>query len=278
MLWYFNEQTKQTGKTIKEVFPNLTLLVHGSVNIEPYRSNIEKAIGKKIDTIETYPASEGFIAFQDSQSEPGLLLNLDAGIFYEFIPADEVGHESPTRISLQDVELHTNYAIILNTNAGLWGYILGDTVRFVSKVPYRIQITGRTAHFLSTSGEHLIAEEVESSLAEVAETTGAHIAEFTVAPQIDTASSLPFHEWYIEFDKLPEDIEKFASDLNVKIGMKNIHYSEFCDSKIIQPLQIRQVEKGGFDRYMQSIGKFGGQHKVPHLSNDRKIADELLKF
>ena len=275
MLWYFNELTRQTGKAVKDSLPNLSLLVHGSVNIEPYRSNIEKSIGKKIDTVETYPASEGFIAFQDSQTEPGLMLNLDAGIFYEFILANEINDEKPKRISLQNVKLDTNYVIILNTNAGLWGYILGDTIRFVSITPYRILITGRTAHFLSTSGEHLIAEEVESALAEITETTDACITEFTVAPQIDNVSSLPYHEWYIEFDTLPLDIIEFSVDLNKKLGEKNIHYTEFCDAKIILPLQIKQVEKGGFDRYMQSIGKFGGQHKVPHLSNDRKIVDAL---
>ena len=273
---YFNKLIEQTGKPIKDIFPNFSLLAHFGANIEPYRAKLERSIGKKVDTVNGYAASEGFIAFQDSQVEPGLLLNLQGGIFYEFVPASEAFADNPTRVSLRDVELGVDYVVILNTNAGLWGYNLGDKVRFVSKNPYRLVITGRTKHFLSTAGEHLITEEVESALTEASNENGACVSEFTVAPQIDLRSGLPYHEWFIEFENPPSKLDQFAQELNTWVCNKNINYKEFCEeARIILPLQIRAVPKGGFARFMKSAGKLGGQNKVPHLLNDRSVANAL---
>jgi hypothetical protein len=272
---YFNRLIDKTGKRIKEIFPHLSVLVHGGVSIEPYRANLEASIGAKIDTIETYPASEGFIAFQDAQHEPGLLLNLHNDTFYEFVPVDELSAARPTRVALQDVELEVQYAIILHTSAGLWGYILGDTVKFVSKQPYRLVVTGRSSHFLSTTGEHLIAADVESALAEALRDTGLRAVEFTVAPQMHPASGLPYHEWFIEFADRPPDLSSLALKLNALMEKQNVNYEEFCQTGIMLPLKIQVVRQGGFAQYMKSIGKLGGQHKVPHLSNDRRIAEAL---
>ena len=275
---YFNKLTEKTGKVIKDIFPNFSVRVHGGVNDQPYRATLEGSIGKKVDTIELYPSTEGFIAFQDSQKEPGLLLNLQGGIFYEFVPADEILSDNPTRISLRDVELNVNYAIILNNNAGLWGYSLGDIVKFISRNPFRLVITGRTTHFVSTTGEHLIAGDVEAALADISSETGARTIDFIVAPQIHPESGLPYHEWFIEFEKQPPDLDRFASRLNTLVGNRNINYQEFCEAKIMLHLEIKVVCRGGFVQYMKSIGKLGGQNKVPHLSNDRKMADALMKY
>jgi len=267
------------GKKIKDIFPNFKLFVHGGVNYEPYRARMEESIGFKIDSIETYPASEGFIAFQDSQKEKGLLLMVDSGIFYEFIPTDEYFNENPTRISLADVELDRNYALILNTSAGLWGYSLGDTVKFVSKNPYKIVVTGRIKHYISAFGEHVIGEEVEQALMSVANQQGVDVIEFTVAPQVNPpASQLPYHEWFIEFGKAPADIGEFAIEVDKALQKKNIYYFDLITGNILRPLVIQSVKKDTFINYMRSQGKLGGQNKVPRLSNDRKIADELKEY
>ncbi|MBB5394594.1 GH3 auxin-responsive promoter family protein [Mucilaginibacter sp. AK015] len=267
------------GKKIKDIFPNFKLYVHGGVNYEPYRARMEESIGFKIDSIETYPASEGFIAFQDSQQEKGLLLMVDAGIFYEFIPADEYFNDKPTRINLKDVELDKNYALILNTNAGLWGYSLGDTVKFVSKNPYKIVVTGRIKHYISAFGEHVIGEEVEQALMSVAAKEGIDIIEFTVAPQVaPTEGALPYHEWFIEFGTKPRDLAAFALKVDKALQKKNIYYFDLIEGNILQPLIVRKLKKDTFINYMRSQGKLGGQNKVPRLSNDRKIADELKDY
>ncbi len=264
------------GKKIKDIFPNFKLYVHGGVNFEPYRARMEESIGFAIDSIETYPASEGFIAFQDSQKEKGLLLMVDSGIFYEFIPAEEFFNEEPTRISLKDVELDRNYALILNTSAGLWGYSLGDTVKFVSKNPYKIVVTGRIKHYISAFGEHVIGEEVEQALMGVANEEGIDIVEFTVAPQVNPAKGeLPYHEWFIEFGKEPADLQAFALKVDKALQKKNIYYFDLIEGNILQPLVIQSLKKDTFINYMRSLGKLGGQNKVPRLSNDRKIADGL---
>ena len=277
---YFDKLIERSGsKNIKDVFPNLKLFVYGGVNFEPYRAKFEESIGQKIDSIEIYPASEGFIAFQDSQKDKALLLLVDAGIFYEFIPSEEYFNENPTRLSLQDVELEKNYALILNTNAGLWGYSIGDTVKFVSKDPYRIMITGRIKHYISAFGEHVIAEEVEYALLSEAKKEGIEITEFTVAPQVaPEAGNLPYHEWFIEYAKAPADPEAFRLKVDAALQLKNIYYLDLIEGKILQPLIIRTLEKDAFIDYMRSQGKLGGQNKVPRLSNDRKIADELLRY
>ena len=277
VLMYFEKLIEISGKkNIAEIFRNFSLYVYGGVNYEPYRAKMEEIIGKKIDSVETYPASEGFIAYQDAQSEAGLLLNADSGIFFEFIPAAEIFHENPTRLSLKDVELFVNYAIIINNNAGLWGYNIGDTVKFVSKDPYRIVVTGRIKHFISAFGEHVIAEEVEYALLHAASEEKLDIIEFTVAPQVNPpAGELPFHEWYIEFAEMPENLTSLAAKIDDNLQKKNIYYRDLISGKILQPLKIKHVEKNGFRNYMKKQGKLGGQNKVPRLSNDRMIADEL---
>jgi hypothetical protein len=267
------------GKKIKDIFPNFKLFVYGGVNFEPYRSRMQESIGFAIDSIETYPASEGFIAFQDSQKEKGLLLLVDSGIFYEFIPTDEYFNDNPTRISLKDVQLDKNYALILNTNAGLWGYSLGDTVKFISKNPYKILVTGRIKHYISAFGEHVIGEEVEQALMSVANQEGSDIIEFTVAPQVNPpAGELPYHEWFIEFGAEPKDLKAFALKVDKALQTKNIYYFDLIDGNILQPLVIQSLKKDAFINYMRSQGKLGGQNKVPRLANDRKIAEELKEF
>jgi hypothetical protein len=274
---YFDRlSTKTDGKKIKDIFPNFKLFVYGGVNYEPYRARIEESIGFAIDSIETYPASEGFIAFQDSQKEKSLLLLVDSGMFYEFIPAEEFFNENPTRLSLDDIELDKNYALILNTTAGLWGYSIGDTIKFVSKNPYRIVVTGRIKHYISAFGEHVIGEEVEQALMSVAHKEGVDVVEFTVAPQVTPAKGeLPYHEWFIEFGKQPADLKAFALKVDKALQKKNIYYFDLIEGNILQPLIIQSLQKDAFINYMRAEGKLGGQNKVPRLSNDRKIADEL---
>lgn len=277
---YFDRlSAKANGEKIKDIFKNFSLFVYGGVNFEPYRAKMEEAIGKKIDSIETYPASEGFIAYQDSQSEKGLLLLADAGIFYEFIPTDEYFNENPTRLSLGEVELDKNYTLILNTNAGLWGYSIGDTVKFVSLNPYKIIVTGRIKHYISAFGEHVIAEEVEHALLSVASEEGVEITEFTVAPQVNAINGeLPYHEWFIEFAKSPTDIKLFSEKVDKALQKKNIYYFDLIEGKILQPLIIRSLKTDAFRNYMKAEGKLGGQNKVPRLSNDRKIAEALQEY
>ncbi len=277
---YFDRLSAKTGgKKIEEIFPNFRLFVYGGVNYEPYRARIEESIGFAIDTIETYPASEGFIAFQDSQKEKGLLLQVDSGIFYEFIPADEYFNENPTRLSLKDIELNKNYALIMNTNAGLWGYSIGDTVKFISKDPYKILVTGRIKHFISAFGEHVIGEEVEHALMSVAKEEGIDVVEFTVAPQVTPEpGQLPYHEWFVEFGVEPKDIKSLAQKVDKALQKKNIYYFDLIEGNILQPLIVRSLKKDTFINYMRSQGKLGGQNKVPRLSNDRKIAEGLSAY
>jgi phenylacetate-coenzyme A ligase PaaK-like adenylate-forming protein len=277
---YFDRLSAVSGdKKVKDIFPNFKLFVHGGVNFEPYRARMEESIAAKIDSIETYPASEGFIAFQDSQKEKGLLLQVDSGIFYEFIPSEEYFNDSPTRINLKDVEMDKNYALIMNTSAGLWGYSLGDTVKFVSKNPYRIVVSGRIKHYISAFGEHVIGEEVEHALMSVAKEDGVDVIEFTVAPQVAPESGqLPYHEWFVEFGNAPKDMQAFTMKVDKALQQKNIYYFDLIEGNILQPLIVRSLKKDTFINYMRSQGKLGGQNKVPRLSNDRKIADELKTY
>ena len=275
---YFEKLIAKTGKPVAEVFPNFDLFVYGGVNFAPYKNKFETLIGKKIDAIELYPASEGFIAYQDTQTEKGLLLQLDSGIFYEFIPATEFFEEDPTRISLKDVQLGVNYVIILNTSAGLWGYNIGDTVEFTSLKPYRIKVTGRIKHFISAFGEHVIGKEVEKALNDSIVGTGINVSEFTVAPQVNPESGLPYHEWFIEFENEPENLEELTKKIDASMQSQNIYYQDLIEGKVLRTLVIRKVKKGGFHEYMKSIGKFGGQNKIPQLSDNRKIADVLQNF
>jgi hypothetical protein len=276
---YFDKIQAKTGKKIKDVFPNFSLLVYGGVNFQPYKAKLIDSIGKEIDSIETYPASEGFIAYQNSQADEGLLLLLDNGIFYEFIPANEFFNDNPTRISLENVEIGINYAIILNTNAGLWGYVIGDTVKFVNKNPYKIIVTGRIKHFISAFGEHIIAEEVEKAILYAqAQCPESEISEFTVAPQVNPIEGLPHHEWLIAFSKMPHDLGVFSAILDKKMCELNVYYKDLIVGNVLKPLVITPLPADGFIRYMKHKGKLGGQNKVPHLSNTREMADEILNM
>lgn len=278
MQMYFDRLTEKTGKKIIDIFPNLSVLVHGGVNFEPYKAKLFSSIGKELPAIETFPASEGFFAFQDSQNAEGLLLNTDSGIFFEFVPAGEIFSDHPSRLSLNEVKVGENYALIINSNAGLWGYNIGDTVKFVSIDPFRVIVTGRIKHFISAFGEHVIGEEVEYSLMQVASEEDVKITEFTVAPMIAPGEGKSFHEWFIEFGDTPADLQQFACKVDRELRKKNIYYNDLITGNILQPLHIRPVRKNGFIDYMKSVGKLGGQNKVPRLSNDRKIAEELKKF
>lgn len=276
---YFDRIQARTGKKIKDVFPNFSMFVYGGVNFEPYRAKLEESIGKKVASIETYPASEGFIAYQDSQVEPGLLLLLNSGIFFEFVPADEFFNESPTRLSIEEVELGKNYALIINNNAGLWGYSIGDTIKFISKDPYRILVTGRIKHFISAFGEHVIGEEVEKAMQfTMQKFPGTELVEFTVSPQVTPGDGLPHHEWFIEFSNPPSDGAAFALELDTQLRKLNVYYDDLISGNILRTLKLTELRKNAFIDYMRSIGKLGGQNKVPRLSNDRKIATGLAPF
>ncbi|MEO6327776.1 MAG: GH3 auxin-responsive promoter family protein [Ginsengibacter sp.] len=275
MQMYFDKLTERTGKKIKDIFPNFSVMVQGGVNFEPYKTKLFESIGKTIDTIELYPASEGFFAFQDSQSEEGLLLNTDSGIFFEFVPAAEIFNDVPTRLTLNQVAVNENYVLIISSNAGLWAYNTGDTIKFVSLDPYRMIVTGRVKHFISAFGEHVIGEEVESALLASAKETDIQVTEFTVAPFISKDSQKSYHEWFIEFENTPDDMGAFAERINQHLSEKNIYYDDLIKGNILQQLKISPIKKHGFIDYMKSIGKLGGQNKVPRLTNDRKIADEL---
>lgn len=278
MQMYFDELIKRSGKKVGDLFPNFSVMVQGGVNFEPYKAKLFESIGRKIDTIELFPASEGFFAFQDSQEAEGLLLNTNSGIFFEFVPAGEIFNENPTRLSLKDVKVGEHYALIINNNAGLWGYNIGDTVKFVSTNPYRLVVTGRTKHFISAFGEHVIGEEVEYSMLKATEEAHIRVIEFTVAPFVSRDEGKSYHEWFVEFEKQPDNMEDFANRLDHYLREKNVYYNDLVAGNILKPLKITPVRKNGFIDYMKSIGKLGGQNKVPRLSNDRKIADALTQF
>lgn len=278
MQMYFDRLIEKTGKNISTLFPHFSVMVQGGVNFEPYKDRLFESIGKKIDSIELFPASEGFFAFQDSQDQEGMLLNTNSGIYFEFVPAGEIFNEFPTRLSLKDVQLGENYALIINSNAGLWGYNIGDTIKFVSLNPYRIIVSGRTKHFISAFGEHVIGEEVEAAFKATLDAYPAKVTEFTVAPMIQQGEGKSYHEWFIEFESLPNNINMFAQYLNDSLSNKNVYYQDLMKGNILLPLKIRLVQKNGFIEYMKSIGKLGGQNKVPRLSNDRNIANQLAQF
>jgi hypothetical protein len=275
MQMYFDALIKKTGKKIKDIFPDFSVMVQGGVNFEPYKAKLLETIGKPIDTIELYPASEGFFAFQDSYKEEGMLLNTDSGIFFEFVPAAEIFDKNPQRITLKDVKKDENYVLIVSSNAGLWGYNVGDTIKFISLSPYRIVVTGRIKHFISAFGEHVIGEEVEEALLKAAEAENIKITEFTVAPKISNDGSKSYHEWFIEFENTPQNMKQFANKVDANLREKNIYYADLISGNILQPLRITSVQKNGFINFMKSVGKLGGQNKVPRLSNDRVIADQL---
>ncbi len=275
---YFERIVERTGKSIQEVFPNFNLFIFGGVSFDPYKGVLQKLIGKEVPQIELYPASEGFFAFQDTQTEEGMLLQLNSGIFYEFVKADDFFNENPTRISLKDVVLDINYVILVSTTAGLWSYNIGDTVKFVSTSPYRVIVSGRIKHFISAFGEHVIGKEVDQAIEKAISITGDLIQEFTVAPQVSPESGLPYHEWFIEFKETPKDIEQLRKEIDKNLQIQNVYYQDLIKGKILQPLKISSISTNGFNDYMKSIGKLGGQNKLPRLSNDRKIADALQNY
>ncbi|PTX45052.1 GH3 auxin-responsive promoter [Christiangramia gaetbulicola] len=273
---YFERLIDKTGKKVGDIFPNFDLFIYGGVNYEPYRSKFETLIGRKVDSIELYPASEGFFAFQDKQDVKGMLLQLDSGMFYEFIKADEFYSENPERLLLKDVEEGVNYVMIISSTAGLWAYNIGDTIQFTSLKPYRVIVSGRIKHFISAFGEHVIAKEVEEAMQDAVAETGAEISEFTVAPQINPdGEELPYHEWFIEFEQEPEDLNRFADIIDKSLQKQNSYYLDLIKGNILQRLKITKIPRNGFQDYMKSIGKLGGQNKLPRLSNDRQIADKL---
>nr|WP_315181613.1 GH3 auxin-responsive promoter family protein [uncultured Flavobacterium sp.] len=272
---YFEKLQQKGGKPVGEIFKNFNLFIYGGVNYEPYRAKFENLIGRKVDSIELFPASEGFFAYQDSQNEKGMLLLLNSGIFYEFIKSDEFYTENPKRYTIGEVELNVNYVLIISTNAGLWGYNIGDTVQFTSLKPYRVIVSGRIKHYISAFGEHVIGKEVESALQEAMAGTTIRVNEFTVAPQINPAEGLPYHEWFIEFENEPEDSVSFAEAIDNAMRKQNVYYDDLIVGHVLRKVVITKVAKNGFQEYMKSIGKLGGQNKIPRLSNDRKIVDLL---
>jgi hypothetical protein len=278
MQMYFDRLQEKSGKKIGDLFPNFSLMVQGGVNYEPYKAKLTESIGRPIDTIELFPASEGFFAFQDSQKEPGMLLNTCSGIFYEFVPVGEINNENPTRLTLQDVKAGENYALIISSNAGLWAYNMGDTVKFVSTDPYRLVVSGRIKHFISAFGEHVIVEEVEAAILKATHEEKIHIREFTVAPFISKNEEKSYHEWFIEFEEMPSNMTSFAQRLDDALREKNVYYDDLIKGNILQRLHITPIQKNGFVDYMKSVGKLGGQNKVARLGNDRKIADGLGEF
>ncbi|MEC8402476.1 MAG: GH3 auxin-responsive promoter family protein [Bacteroidota bacterium] len=272
---YFEKLIEKTGIPVGNTFPDFSLFVYGGVNYEPYRPLFEKLVGRKLDSIELFPASEGFFAYQDQQNDKGLLLLLNNQIFYEFIKADEFGEQNQKRHTLGEVELNVNYVLILSTSAGLWAYNIGDTVCFVSLEPYRLVVTGRIKHFISAFGEHVIGKEVETAMQQACQESDVQVKEFTVAPKIDPEEGLPYHEWFIEFENPPQDTENLAQKLDQSMQEQNVYYEDLLKGSVLRTLVITTVADGGFQQYMKSIGKLGGQNKVPRLSNDRKIVDKL---
>jgi phenylacetate-coenzyme A ligase PaaK-like adenylate-forming protein len=274
---YFEKLEQKGEKPVGDIFRNFNLFIYGGVNYEPYRAKFENLIGRKVDSIELFPASEGFFAYQDSQQEKGMLLLLNSGIFYEFIKSEEFFTDNPRRYTIGEVELHVNYVLIISTNAGLWAYNIGDTIQFTSLKPYRVIVSGRIKHYISAFGEHVIGKEVEHALKEAMENTNIRVNEFTVAPQINPANGLPYHEWFIEFENEPGNLEEFALKIDNAMRRQNVYYDDLIVGKVLKTLIISKVRKNGFQDYMKSIGKLGGQNKIPRLSNDRKIADVLKR-
>ena len=275
---YFEKIQQTTNKKVGDVFKNFNLFIYGGVNYEPYRAKFENLIGRKVDSIELYPASEGFFAFQEKQTDKGMLLQLNSGMFYEFIKAEHFFDDNPDRITIEHVELGVNYVIIISTNAGLWAYNIGDTVMFTSLKPYKIIVSGRIKHFISAFGEHVIGKEVEYALKEALQQfPKVSVTEFTVAPQINPEIGLPYHEWFIEFENEPEQLSEFSIQIDKALQKQNSYYQDLIEGKVLQPLKISSLKKNTFQNYMKSQGKLGGQNKIPRLTNDRVIATELAK-
>ncbi len=276
---YFDVIIEKTGKKISQIFPNLELLCHGGVNFQPYKSNLFNSIGKEIDTLETFPASEGFFAYQDDFNSDDLLLQVNSGIFFEFVKLDELNSKNPKRISIEEIKLDTNYAMLITSNAGLWSYDIGDTIKFTNINPLKIRVSGRTKQYISAFGEHVIADEVERSLRKVCEKfKEVEIVEYSVGPRIMNQKSKSHHEWLIEFKSLPLNFKDFKNELDLNMRNLNTYYNDLRKDKILSRLKITIVKKKSFINFMKSIGKLGGQNKVPRLSNSIKLIDKIKKL
>lgn len=263
-----------------DVWPNLELFVHGAVSFIPYREQIKQLMpAHKVNYLETYNASEGFFGIQDSNNSDELLLMLDYGIYYEFMPLEELGKEYPNTVQLNDVQRNVNYALVISTNSGLWRYLIGDTIIFTSLNPYRIKITGRTKHFINAFGEELIIDNAEKAIAFACNNTGAIVKEYTAGPIYFSNDENGGHEWLIEFHKHPEDLNLFSDILDKSLQSLNSDYEakRFANIALKKPL-IKSMPENTFYDWLKSKGRLGGQHKVPRLSNDRKYVDEILAF
>lgn len=278
MLVLFRRILEITGKdNIAEVWPSLELYMHGGVSFTPYQEQFNRLIGKKIHYLEMYNASEGFFAAQDRPGEEGMLLFLDHGIFMEFMPAEEYGKSDPQTIGLQDVELGKNYALVISTNGGLWRYLLGDTIQFVSLHPYKIRVSGRLKHFINAFGEEVIVDNTDKAIAVACKQTGAIVNDYTAAPVYFSEEGNGAHEWLIEFEKAPADMDQFAHELDTALKNINSDYEakRHKDIALRKPI-VKWLRKGVFNTWLKMKGKLGGQHKVPRLSNDRKYLEEIL--
>jgi phenylacetate-coenzyme A ligase PaaK-like adenylate-forming protein len=275
---YFEKLVDASGKPIGKLFKNLELFIYGGLNYEPYRPKFEQLVGRSINSIELYPASEGFFAFQDKQDDNGMLLQLDSGMFYEFIKSEEFFEDDPKIYSLEDVEIGQNYVLIISTNAGLWRYNIGDTIQFTSLKPFKVRVSGRIKHFISAFGEHVIGSEVEKAMEKACAEHQCSINEFTVAPQVNPEAGLPYHEWWIEFNNAPQNIEAFSNTVDDSLVNQNSYYKDLRDGNMLREVVIRSLPENSFNTYMKSIGKLGGQNKIPRLSDDRKIADKLEQY
>ena len=276
---YFDFLIIKTGKKIKDIFPNLKLICHGGVNFEPYKSNLFNSIGKEIDTLETFPASEGFFAYQNELKKKDLILQINSGIFYEFIDLENLKSNSPERICIKDIKKNKNYSMILTTNSGLWSYEIGDTIKFTSLNPPKIRVTGRIKQYISAFGEHVIVEEVDKSLKLACQRfEEVKVIEYTVGPYISNEKGKSCHEWLIEFSSLPNDIKSFEKCLDENLQHLNIYYRDLISDKVLSRLKVKIAKRKSFINFMKSIGKLGGQNKVPRLSNDREIIDRIISL
>jgi GH3 auxin-responsive promoter len=269
-----------TGKaTMSEVWPNLELYMHGGVSFVPYKEQFKKLIGKDINYLEMYNASEGFFAAQDRPGEEGMLLFVDHGTFMEFMPVGEYGKENPQTIGLNDVELGKNYALVISTNGGLWRYLVGDTIQFTSLAPFRIKVSGRLKHYINAFGEEIIVDNTDKAIAEACEKTGAVVNDYTAAPVYFSDTANGAHEWLIEFEKEPVSLANFTDELDKALKNANSDYEakRHKDIALGKPI-IHSLQKGIFDEWLKSKGKFGGQHKVPRLSNERILLEELKQL
>ncbi len=276
----FKRILELTGKkTISEVWPSLELFMHGGVSFTPYKEQFQKLIGKTINYLEMYNASEGFFAAQDIPGEEGMLLFTDHGIFFEFMPVGEYGKRNPQTVGLQDVQLGKNYAPIISTNGGLWRYLLGDTVQFTSLQPFRIKVSGRLKHYINTFGEEVIVDNTDKAIAIASEKTGAIVNDYTAAPVYFSDSSNGAHEWLIEFEKEPASLEIFTQELDMALKNVNSDYEAKRHKDIALRIPVvHSIKKGIFNQWLRSKGKLGGQHKVPRLSNERKLIEEIWQL